>query len=464
MLFERPSPGHHATLVSVRFGSSYRDGNDAHRDEFKELVRSAGLVVADTVTATRLTPHPRWFVGTGKLTELGAAVSGTGTTVVVFNHELSPAQQRNLEDRLACRVMTRTELILHIFADRARTHEGQLQVELAHLTHAQTRLIRGWTHLDRQTGGGGAGGRGAGGQIGGGAQRGAGETQLELDQRMLGVRVRQVRSRLDGVQRRRAQSRRRRTRAEIPTVALCGYTNAGKSTLFNALTGSSVQAENRLFATLDPTMRRLGGTNAEVVLADTVGFIRALPVMLVEAFKATLEEVTQADLILHVIDASASDAHELRKAVETVLKEIGADEADGVPIIEVLNKVDLVPGGVPVAFGDAKSTGGDAKATGDIERVAVSALTGEGLGTLREVVCARLGVDAVTAEVRLPIGDGKSRAWLYRNGSVEGETVDDDGGITVTVRLNRTKLRELPRRVGNAEDVLAEGPAKSLAR
>ena len=435
--------------MSVRFGSSYHDHSDAHRDEFKELVRSAGLVVADTVTAARPSPHPRWFVGTGKLEELGAAVSGTGTTVVVFNHELTPAQQRNLEQRLECRVMTRTELILHIFADRARTHEGQLQVELAHLTHAQTRLIRGWTHLDRQTGGGGAGGRGAGGQIGGAAQRGAGETQLELDQRMLGARVKQVRSRLDGVQRRRAQSRRRRSRARIPTVALCGYTNAGKSTLFNALTGSSVQAENRLFATLDPTMRRLGGTDAEVVLADTVGFIRALPITLVDAFKATLEEVTAADLILHVIDASASDAHELREAVETVLKEIGA-EADGVPMIEVLNKVDLVPGGVPVAFGDAKATLGDAKATGDIERVAVSALTGEGLGTLREVVCARLGVDAVTAEVRLSVGDGKSRAWLYRNGSVEGETVDDDGGITVTVRLNRTKLRELPQRVGNA--------------
>ncbi len=456
MLFERPTLGHRATLVSVRFGSSYHDHSDAHRDEFKELVRSAGLVVADTVTATRPAPHPRWFVGTGKLAELGAAVSATGTTVVVFNHELTPAQQRNLEERLECRVMTRTDLILHIFADRARTHEGHLQVELAQLTHAQTRVIRGWTHLDRQTGGGGAGGRGAGGQIGGGAQRGAGETQLELDQRMLAVQVRQVRSRLDGVQRRRAQSRRRRTRARIPTVALCGYTNAGKSTLFNALTGSSVQAENRLFATLDPTMRRLGGTDAEVVLADTVGFIRALPVTLVDAFKATLEEVTAADLILHVIDASASDAHELRKAVETVLKEIGVDEADAVPIIEVLNKVDLVLGGVPAALGGAK-------ATGDSERIAVSALTGEGLGTLREVVCARLGVDAVTVEVRLSVGDGKSRAWLYRNGSVEGETVDDDGGITVTVRLNRTKLRELPGRVGN-EDVLAKGPAKSLAR
>ena len=437
MLFDRPAPGHRALLVSVRFARSFPDHSDAHRDEFEDLVRSAGLVIAGTVTATRQTPHPRWFIGTGKLRELDAAISRSEVTVVVFNHDLAPAQQRNLEQSLNCRVMTRTELILHIFADRARTHEGKLQVELAQLTHAQTRLVRGWTHLDRQTGVGGAGGRGASGRIGGAVQRGAGETQLELDQRMLAIRVRQVRGRLDGVHRRRAQNRRRRSRTDVATVALCGYTNAGKSTLFNALTGSDVLAGDRLFATLDPTMHRLADCDADVVLADTVGFIRELPVTLVDAFRATLEEVTQADLVLHVIDASAPDADDLREAVQVVLGEIGATPEAGVPVIEVLNKVDLVVGGAPAALDEAR-------AAGDTERLAVSALTGEGLSALRTAVCARLGLDAVKIEVRLPAGDGGSRAWLFRHGSVEHETVEDDGQVTMTVRLNRSKLNQLP--------------------
>ena len=440
LLFERPAPGHRALLVSVRFGRSYHDRGDEHRDEFEELVRSAGLVVAEAVTASRQAPHPRWFVGTGKVRELNTAIRRSAATVVVFNHDLSPAQQRNLEQSLACRVMTRTELILHIFADRARTHEGKLQVELAQLTHAQTRLVRGWTHLDRQTGVGGAGGRAAGGRIGGAVQRGAGETQLEMDQRMLAVRVRQVRARLDGVHRRRALNRRRRSRADVPTVALCGYTNAGKSTLFNALTGSDVVAGDRLFATLDPTMHRLTDCDADIVLADTVGFIRNLPVTLVDAFHATLEEVAQADLILHVIDASGPDADDLREAVQVVLGEIGAMQASGVPVIEVLNKVDLVTGGAQAALDEARLSG-------DLERLAVSAVTGEGLSDLRAAVSARLGLDAVKTEVCLPASDGKSRAWLFEHGTVEQETVEADGQVRVTVRLSRNKLGHMP---GNA--------------
>ena len=439
MLFERPIPGDLAVLVSVRLptrGANRAPGGtddaDARRDEFRELVLSADLLCAAEVTAIRDKPHPRWFIGTGKLQELGDVVASAGATLVAFNHELTPAQQRNLEEHLACRVMTRTELILHIFADRARTHEGQLQVQLAQLTHAQTRLIRGWTHLDRQTGVGGAGGRGAGGRIVAGAQRGAGETQLEMDQRMLIVRVRQVRARLERLRNRRSRSRRRRLRSRVPTVALAGYTNAGKSTLFNALTGSRAPTENRLFATLDPTTRRLGETAREVVVSDTVGFIRDLPVTLVEAFKATLEEVAAADLVLHVIDASAPDAHALREAVVAVLTEIGAAS---LPTLEVWNKIDRLgaeetPCGVP----------------GDADRVAVSALHGTGIDELRNAIWACLGLDAVTTEIRVPAGDGAFRAWLYRNGEVEGERVDAEGTLTVAVRLDRAKLDEAGRR------------------
>ena len=425
MLFERPASGQRATLVSVRFGSGYADDAHEHVDEFEELARSAALVCAETVTANRDRPHPRWFIGTGKVDELAAAIAANQSDVVLFNHELTPVQQRNLEQRLECRVMTRTELILHIFADRARTHEGQLQVELAQLTHAQTRLSRGWTHLDRQSGAGGAGGRGAGGQIGGAAQRGAGETQLEMDQRMLAGRVRQVRSRLEHVQRRRAQSRRRRARAQVPTVALAGYTNAGKSTLFNALTASHAQAEDRLFATLDPTMRRLSGADAEVVLADTVGFIRALPVTLVDAFKATLEEITQADLILHVVDASAADADDLRAEVLAVLAEIGADD---VPTVEVWNKIDLVDEACPLQ---------------PTQRLPVSALSGEGLDALKDAILARLGLKAVATDVRVAPQGGKVRSWLHQNGRVERETVDPHGAMTLRVYLQPDKLREL---------------------
>ena len=438
MLFERPVPGDYAVLVSVRFSKAGAkrapagtDDGDTHRDEFRELVLSADLICADEMTATRDKPHPRWFIGTGKLQELGAVVASTGATLVAFNHELTPAQQRNLEERLECRVMTRTELILHIFADRARTHEGHLQVQLAQLTHAQTRLIRGWTHLDRQTGVGGAGGRGAGGRIVAGAQRGAGETQLEMDQRMLTGRVRQVRARLERVRNRRSQSRRRRLRSQVPTVALAGYTNAGKSTLFNALTGSRAPTENRLFATLDPTTRRLDETAREVVVSDTVGFIRNLPVTLVEAFKATLEEVAAADLVLHVIDASAPDAEALREAVIAVLSEIGAAS---LPTLEVWNKIDQVPDGkVPCGV------------PGDPDRVGASALHGTGIDELRNTIWACLGLDAVSTEIRIPAGDGAFRAWLYRNGEVEGERVDDEGTLTVAVRLDRAKLDEAGR-------------------
>ena len=411
-LFERPAPGNRALLAHLRLGGPSRpsrEEDDLRLAEFGELVTSASLVCAGTVVGSRDRPHPRWFVGAGKADELQEALAASDADLVIFNHELTAIQQRNLETRLETRVMTRTELILHIFADRARTGEGQLQVELAQLTHAQTRLIRGWTHLDRQKGGVNL--------------RGAGETQLEMDQRMLAGRVRYVRDRLERVHRQRAQSRRRRNRARIPTVALAGYTNAGKSTLFNALTADGVHAADQMFATLDPTMRRWQvGPGAEVVLADTVGFIRELPVTLVDAFKATLEEIAEADLILHVIDAASPDAG-LAEEVRRVLAEIGAADT---PTIEVFNKVDLLEGG-------AHCLGG----------VTVSAIEGTGVEALRDTVAGRLGLDARAVTVHLGPEAGKVRSWLYDHGAVEDETIDDDGTATLHVRLDAAHVGEL---------------------
>ena len=408
MLFERPAPGHKAIVVHVEFPD-----DSANLEEFQELATSAQLLPIATLTARRDTPHPRWFLGAGKVDELERCVKHDALDLVLVNHELSPGQQRNLEERLRTRVMTRTELILHIFADRARTHEGQLQVELAQLTHAQTRMVRGWTHLDRQKGGGVN-------------LRGAGETQLELDQRMLSTRVKNVRQRLAHVHRQRAQSRRRRSRARVPTIALAGYTNAGKSTLFNALTTGGVHAADQLFATLDPTMRQLNlGPSAHAVLADTVGFIRDLPITLVDAFKATLEEIAEADLVLHVIDAVAfSETDDLRNEVNEVLVEIGAAD---VPTLEVMNKADLVPELCTDLVAD--------RATSGKERIWVSALTGQGLDTLVGEIATRLGLATVPIAVEQRPQDGRLRAWLYRHADVENEDVMDDGRMRLCVQL-----------------------------
>lgn len=323
MFFDRPAPGSRALLVHLRNKVSEL----ATAEEIEELTLSAGLEVVGLVESARREPHPKTMVGAGKTDEIRLAAIDLQADLIIFSEDLSPTQERNLEEALRLRVMGRTGLILEIFAQRARTHEGKLQVELAQLDHVASRLVRGWTHLDRQRGGAGAG-------LGG-----AGETQLEADQRLLAARNKKIRERLRRVQRQRHQSRRSRVRSETATVALAGYTNAGKSTLFNGLTQAKVHAADQLFATLDPTLRKIDLPLAgKAVLSDTVGFIRALPHGLVEAFKATLEEVTEANLLLHVIDASAPEKQARIEEVNAVLAEIGAE---AVPQLLVWNKTDI---------------------------------------------------------------------------------------------------------------------------
>ena len=410
MLFERPESGDKAVLLHVELHG--KDNPD--QAEFAELARSAQIDVVHLASAKRSSPHPRWFVGSGKVDDLKALLQWAGASLILINHELSPGQQRNLEQALNCRLITRTELILTIFAERARSHEGQLQVELAQLKHAQTRLVRGWTHLDRQKGG-----------IG---MRGAGEKQIELDQRMLSARVKGTEQKLQNVARRRRQNRRSRNRQGTPTVSLVGYTNAGKSTLFNAITQADVFAQDLLFATLDPTTRKIEVPGAgNVVMTDTVGFVSALPHALVEAFKATLEEVVHSDLLLHVVDGSDPLYEDRIEQVQAVLDEIGAGE---VPTLIAVNKVDLMDTELRAMLGNT---------------TLVSALTGQGIIQLLDSVGAALGVVA-PHQVVLSARDGRNRAWLYQSGAVLDETMLTDGSVRLTVRADDKLLGQIRQR------------------
>jgi GTP-binding protein HflX len=418
-LFERPQHGERAVLLFVSLGQRI---SEEDQQEFNALALSAGAEIVATLSTVRKLASPRYLIGSGKLDELKDLVEEADADLVLVDHELSPRQQKNLETFLNRRVVDRAGLILDIFALRARTFEGKLQVELAQLTHLSTRLVGGWTHLERQKGGIGL--------------RGPGETQLESDRRMIAQAIKRLHKRLERVEKRRQQGRQQRRKHEIPTVSLVGYTNAGKSTLFNRVCDAGVDAFDQLFATLDPTLRKLEiPDRGEVILADTVGFIRDLPHELIAAFKSTLEETRDARLLLHVIDC-ADPAHMQRiEQVEEVLKTVGAD---GLPVIHVYNKADILP--VPPRIDRAE--------TGMPTRVWLSAETGEGVDLLLGAIAEYLFQDRVRGTIRLSVAEARLRALVYSNGQVLDEQSLEDGGWQLQVEFERRDFEQLHSREG----------------
>ncbi len=409
-MFDRPDTGEQAVLVHLSLHKY-----DEDLQELIELAKSAGANPAHVVTGSRKSPDAKYFVGTGKLEEIKLAVAEYSANIVLFNHVLSPSQERNLEAFLGVRVVDRNGLILDIFAQRAKSFEGKLQVELAQLKHLSTRLVRGWTHLERQKGGIGL--------------RGPGETQLETDRRLLGLRIKQIQKRLDKVDKQRHQGRSKRKKAEIPTVSLVGYTNAGKSTLFNRLTGADTYAADQLFATLDPTLRACQLPNkGEVVLADTVGFIRHLPHELVASFKSTLQEAATSDLLLHVIDAQSENRDEIIAEVNRVLDEIGADK---IKRIEVFNKIDLLSDRQPRI---------DRDESGNPVRIWLSAQTGIGIDLLLNVLAELFTPSKYKKICYLKPDQGDIRAKLFSCAKIIDEHINDSGGSDLIIEIDNKYL------------------------
>jgi GTP-binding protein HflX len=426
LFFDRPESGTRALIVHMEVSNS----GGENLAEFQELARSAGLDAVCCVTGSRKRPDPKYFIGTGKVAAIAEQIREHQIQLAVFDHELTPTQERNLEQALSCRAMSRTELILEIFAQRARTHEGSLQVELAQLKHASTRLVRGWTHLDRQRGGSGKG------QGGAALLGGAGETQLEADQRMIRQRIKRINQRLEKVRKQRKQNRRSRARADIRTVSLAGYTNAGKSTLFNYLCDSDVYAADHLFATLDPTLRKLRiPPIGNVILADTVGFISHLPHALVDAFRATLEEVQQADLLLHLVDASAAEKMTNIDRVNEVLNEINAGE---VRQLLVYNKIDLIDIEPRIDRDDK----------GIPWRVWISAQHHSGIDLLLQAIGEILSEGVIETSLTLEPSHGQLRADLYARGAVLNEQIGTNGHMQLKIRLEEKTLNLALRNAG----------------
>lgn len=412
-MLERPSGGSNSILVQIAFPSTNFEHSLA---EFKELASAAQTKILTYVTGSREKPDAKFYIGQGKAEEIKKAIEKYKADLVLINHNLKPSQERNLEKFLQCRVVDRTSLILDIFAKRAQSFEGKLQVELAQLQHLSTRLVRGWSHLERQKGGIGL--------------RGPGETQLETDRRLIRNRIKTINKYLEKIINTRKQKRSARRKAELQIISLVGYTNAGKSTLFNALTNDQTFVANQLFATLDSTMRQLIlPGNSKIMLIDTVGFISELPHQLVKAFRATLEETKEADLLLHVINIADPNWRELVHSVEMVLDEL---EVGNIPIIKVFNKIDQKPNWKPKLNYE----------NGEY-RVWLSALTGEGVDLLRKAITMHLEGSTIEEKVHLNASCGKIRSLLYKNKLVLNEAPDNNGGWIVTVKLTKDQKNRI---------------------